>query len=276
MRIRKDFQELQIKDDFMFSIVMGDPKYCKPFLERVLGFEIFHIEYLKSQEAINLAVPAKSVRLDIFVEDNEGSVYNIEMQTVQEKDLPERIRYYQGAVDLNILKKGEKYGKLKRSYVIFVCTFDFFNQGRHIYTFENRCIQDLELPLGDGATKIILNTKGTADDVTLEMKRLLDYIDGKAPEDSFTKELDKAVQSARKNEEWGKDYMYLEYHFMKERQEGREEGREETAMGMIEDGIMPLEKIAKYTKLSLERVCELKKRVESKETSSTMSSFQIR
>ncbi len=45
------------------------------------------------------------------------------------------------------------------------------------------------LGLGDDTTKIILNTKGTMDDVTPEMKKLLDFIDGKEPEDDFTREL---------------------------------------------------------------------------------------
>ena len=43
------------------------------------------------------------------------------------------------------------------SFVIFVCSFDLFGEGRHIYTFENRCIQNTELGLGDDTTKIILN-----------------------------------------------------------------------------------------------------------------------
>ncbi len=40
------------------------------------------------------------------------------------------------------------------------------------------------------------------DDISPEMKRLLDFINGKEPEDDFTRELDKAVQSVRKNEKW--------------------------------------------------------------------------
>lgn len=62
-------------------------------------------------------------------------------------------------MDLNILEKGDNYKDLKRSFIIFVCTFDLFGEGRHIYTFENRCIQNPDLGLGDDTTKIILNTK---------------------------------------------------------------------------------------------------------------------
>ena len=85
-------------------------------------------------------------------------------------NLPKRMRYYQGMIDLNILEKGENYKNLKKSFVIFICTFDLFGLGRHVYTFENRCIEDLELPLGDDTTKIILNTKGTLDDVSRNEK----------------------------------------------------------------------------------------------------------
>ena len=174
--MEKAFEELQIKDDFMFSVIMRNPKFCKPFLERILGIKISRIEYPKSQETIDIAADAKSVRLDIYVEDGNETVYNIEMQTAENRNLPKRTRYYQGMIDLNILEKGDNYKNLKRSFVIFVSTFDLFGEGRHIYTFENRCLQNLDLGLGDDTTKIILNTKGTMDDVTPEMKKLLNLL----------------------------------------------------------------------------------------------------
>ena len=69
-----------------------------------------------------------------------------------------------------------------------------------IYTFENRCIENLQLPLGDETVKIILNTKGMMDNVKSELKSLLDYIDGEKPKDEYTRELEDAVNLARKNE----------------------------------------------------------------------------
>ena len=55
--------------------------------------------------------------------------------------------------------------QLKQSFVIFVCTFDPFHIGRHVYTVENRCVEDTNLLLNDATQKIILNTKGIFDDV---------------------------------------------------------------------------------------------------------------
>ena len=276
----KRFEELEFKDDFMFCIIMKNPKYCKPFLETVLGVKINHIEYPSSQESIDLSLDAKSVRLDVYVEDGKGTVYNIEMQTANKYNLPKRMRYYQGIIDLNILEKGRDYRDLKKSYVIFVCTFDLFGKGRHVYTFENRCVQDLGLALGDDTVKIILNTKGTEEDVSQDMKELLDFIDGKgAGATGFTRDLEEAVQSVRKNEKWRVDYMTLQMSYQEKFEEGYERGiecgiergiergieqeREELALRMVREGELPAEKIAMYTGLSLKKIKEFQEMLQS-------------
>lgn len=268
----KRFEELEFKDDFMFGVIMRDERYCKPFLERVLGLKISRIEYPTSQKSINLSADAKSVRLDVYVEDDQETVYNIEMQTAMRKEIPKRMRYYQGMIDLNILEKGEHYSKLKRSIVIFVCTFDLFGKGRHIYTFENRCKEDPELQLGDDTVRIVLNTKGTMDDVSPELKRLLSFIDGGEPEDEYTKVLESAVQSTRNNEKWRLDYMTLEMSYKEKYDQGLEDGIEQgigqgirkMVVGLLEDGELSLTKIAQMSGLSIDQVKELKEKLEDK------------
>lgn len=78
--------------------------------------------------------------------------------------------------------------------------------------------------MNDDAVKIVLNTKGTIDDVSPEMKRILDYIEGKGASDTFTRELENAVQSVRQNEDWRRDYMTLQQEYQEHFQEGKEEG----------------------------------------------------
>ena len=100
------------------------------------------------------------------------------------------------------------------------------------------------------------------DDVTPEMKKLLDFIDGKEPGDNFTRELDKVVQSVRKNEKWRLDYMTLQMHYQEKYEQGIEKEKMESAMRMIEDGGLPVEKVAVYSGLTLEQVLELEKRLQ--------------
>lgn len=82
------------------------------------------------------------------------------------------------------------------------------------------------MTLDDDAVKIILSTKGTMDDVSPEMKRILDYIDGKGASDKFTEELEEAVRSARQNESWRLGYMTLEYEYRQRYEEDQKEGEE--------------------------------------------------
>ena len=187
------------------------------------------------------------------------------------EDLPKRTRYYQGMIDLNLLDKGMDYTQLKQSFVIFMCTFDPFHIGRHVYTFENRCVEDPNVQLNDGTQKIILNTKGIFDDVRPELKRLLNFIDGRQPEDAFTQDLSEAVESARHNKKWRHDYMTLQmaydekYHegLVNGIQQGRENGiveeKEYTARRMLSSGKYSDAEISEITGLSMEQILALKK-----------------
>lgn len=206
----ENIETLTLLNDFMFGAVMRDPEKCRKLLECILGVRIKKIEYIENQKVVDyLKVDAKGVRLDVYVEDDENTVYDIEMQATSKKELPKRMRYYQGMIDINTLQKSKKYSKLKKSYVIFICDFDLYGKGRHIYTFENRCIEDNSIAFGDEATKIVLSTKGIVDDVNEELKGVLRYIGGEEPTTEFAKELDEAVKKVKSSEEWRREYMTL-------------------------------------------------------------------
>ena len=136
---------------------------------------------------------------------------------------------------------------------------------RHVYTFENRCVEDPDLSLNDGTQKIILNTKGIFDDVRPELKRLLNFMDGRQPEDSFTQDLSEAVESAKRNEKWRHDYMTLQMAYDEKYREGLEngivEGKEDTARRMLSDGTLSLEQISTFTGLSQEQIRAIKKSI---------------
>ena len=221
----KPIDELTIADDFMFGAVMRNPKYCKPLLEMILDVKIRRIRYPELQKTLDERYGSKSIRLDVYVEDDVGTIYNVEIQTTDKKNLSKRARYYQGMIDLHILEKGEDYTELRKSFVIFICTYDPFGKGRRAYTFENLCREDMSVTLGDEATKIVLNTKGTVGEIRGELKALLRYMDGFAPEDDYTRELDGAVTAIRNDDEWRREYMALNEMLRDSRRLGEYKGR---------------------------------------------------
>ena len=204
-----DIDKITLKNNAMFNIVMRRPNLCTMCLERILNKRITKINYIDSEKTIDIDIETKSIRMDIYCEDEDTS-YNIELQNGIYEDLPKRSRYYQSMIDADLIDKGSEYAELKNSIVIFICTFDPFDEGRHLYTFEYSCLQDSRIRLDDKTTRIFLNTKGILDDIPKPLKYFLDYIDNGTVADSFTQELDSTVMEVRSDKRWRKRIMTLE------------------------------------------------------------------
>ena len=217
----KSISELTIMNDFLFGVVMRQEKYCKPLLEYILKVRIRKIVYLREQEAIEAGVPdAKSIRLDVYIEDDENTVYDLEVQTTDKRNLGKRTRYYQSMIDIRVLEKGQDYKKLKKSFIIFICNYDPYGQSRYIYTFRTRCDEDFTVLLQDDSTKIVINTKGTVGSISDDLKAVIAYMDSGVASTDYTKALDAEVESVKLNEKVRLQYMLLMEAYARERSMG--------------------------------------------------------
>ena len=227
---RKKFEQLNLKDAFLFSAALEDPEACRLILELFLGHPISKV-IVHAEHSILLSSDFKSIRLDIYASDEILAGYNLEMQNKNEYNLPKRSRYYQSELDIASLKPGETYDHLKPSYIIFVCTFDPFDKGLYKYTFENRCLET-EMALKDETQKIFFNTKGTnPKDVSEELIAFLEYIEdstdlcaAKTPSETVHK-IHNRVKELKKNRETGAKFMMLEEWIKIENKDAIAEGR---------------------------------------------------
>ena len=255
----KSLQELNLEDDFLFAKVMSDKYICKEFLEKLLEIEIERVEMPENQKVIDLLLESKGIRLDIYVKDENNTVYNIEMQRGKHKNLPKRLRYYQGNIDLDLINKGEDYRKLAKSYIIFICTFDLFNKGRHKYSFETICREDSSIKLEDETNKIILNTKGRMNDLSNELLDFLEYIEhsddktASNSEGTLVKNIHKRVKEVKNDVKLEVEYMTLLERDREKIEEGIEQKSIDVAREMLRDN-ESIEKIMRYTKLSKEEI----------------------
>ncbi|MDE7434460.1 MAG: Rpn family recombination-promoting nuclease/putative transposase [Lachnospiraceae bacterium] len=274
---QKSYEELAFRDDFMFCKILGqDKQLCKEILELILERKIKDIRYPETQKQIEITSDGKGIRLDVYAEDEEDNVYDVEMQTVGNKNLPKRSRYYQGMIDLNLIERGADYKKLKKSFIIFICTFDAFGKGLHKYTFENACREEPSLTLQDESVKIFLCTEGVKNDVSEQLLMFLRYVAGAKPEGELPERIEERVGRARSREEWRREYMTQQMRDLENQEIGIELGKEigielgkeigvglgekaravKTAQTMLEQQ-EPLEKIVLYTGLSREEIEEL-------------------
>ena len=138
--------------------------------------------------------------------------------------LPKRSRYYQALLDIDLLQKGQPYDLLPPTFIIFICVFDFFEQGNYVYTFKKCCLENLELELPDEATTMILNTKGTHGDISKDIKSFYDYVNNHIVTTDFTKQIDDEISYLKLDTKVRREFMLMEARLLDERREGKAEG----------------------------------------------------
>ncbi len=225
----KCYEDLTFADDFMFcKILQNDPGLCRELLELILERKVSMALSVESQKTIEITADAKGVRFDVYLDDDEDHVYDIEMQTTTKKHLPKRMRYYQGMLDLNLIERGAQYEELKQSYIIFICLENPYPAvGLHKYTFAYTCRESPGLILKDDAIKMILSANGNADDVSPELSAFLRYLATQETTSDFTKRLATKVETARQHNRWRGEYMTLEEKYREFMEEGHEIGIKE-------------------------------------------------
>ena len=260
----KKYDELTFHDDFMFcKILEENPALCRELLELILDRKVGELACINRQKPVEITADGKGVRFDVYAEGSDSIIYDIEMQNAVSDSIAKRSRYSQGMIDLNLINRGAHYSELNRSYVIYICQFNLFEEiGRHKYSFLNLCREDPQIELGDETEKIFLCAKGTANDVSEKMQAFLNYIASGTPSDSFTNELENEVKKARDHIKWRTEYMTFLEQLEREREEGRAEGRAEERVNTEREKARADAAENRVDALAAE-ILELKKQLES-------------
>ena len=267
------FEDLKISNDFMFKEVMKSNKgLCKRLVGSIMQQDIEDIVYIETEKTLQPYYDSRGIRLDVILADENHTRYNLEMQArnVISKAgvalLPKRTRYYQSVIDMDMLKKGENFDQLNPLVLIFICTFDFYKEGRYVYTFKSRCLENLELELANDVTVKLVNAKGEQGQVNDLLKNFLQYVMTNEPVDDFTEDVERQVWAVKNDKKAREEYMVLQAkireHEIVAYEAGEAQGEakksRETAIEMLKDG-EPLAKIMKYSKLDKEAILLLAK-----------------
>ena len=175
-------------------------------------------------------------------------------------------------LDSYMTKRGVEYLELKKSYVIFICTFDPYLEGDTLYELEWTVKGKPHLNGRDEQYRIFLNTKGSNNGISEELEELFRYInEGSSAvgsvenKDSLAGLLDGYVVNINEDNEWKGERMKYEcdmadsYYKGKKEGEVRGEARGETkatsriVKSMYSDGLSA-EKISQYASIPVEQV----------------------
>ena len=258
---QEKWEQATIANNFIFYKVMRHtPDVCKELLEILLEFKIERIE-MSQEEVVDIDFASKGIRMDVYARDCDGlKAYNIEVQTTDTNELPERARYYQGVMDVDLLKSGQQYKELKTTYIIFICLDDVFKKGLAKYTFENLCLEDTETKLNDRTQKVFYICKNYDKLLDARQKAFLRMVTQNSSSDDFTRRVGGLVESAKLNTQWRQQFMEWDREMAYMRAKGREEGARqnavENARSFYANGAS-LELIAKSLNMTEEQVKEI-------------------
>ena len=275
----KPFDELSFSDNYMFTTVLEDKRnlnIAKGIVELALGKKVKDIRIVGVEKHVQARYGGKITRFDVLLE-GEDSYIDVEMQVRKLLNFPLRSRMYHSQMDAKYVKAGD-YQNMKKSIVIFICLEDYFGMRLPRYTFASMCVECSELILEDKRFTIFLNPDSDTEDSQLYF--FLMFLKKKIAKDAFTKTIEKAVATVKKDESARLDYMNLDEYLdmlvdeekaksLKEGieagkaqglQEGKAQGLQqskiEIAKKMLSKG-MPLDLIVEMTGLSEEEIKKL-------------------
>ena len=268
----KDFDKinwdsLTFANNYVFLEVMNNKKRCQYLIEKVLHIPIKKIlRIVAERHTSSPRISSKSIRLDVYVETPDGTVIDLEMQVTGkgstiyrdadeeqvESELPLRTRYYQSLISMDMLRRGMKYTKLQKAYVVFICTFDPYRKGLPVYHFAYRCKEDNALQMEDLTENIFLNARAADNTEDKELAAFLRYVNTGLAQNAFTQEIDEETNRVKQDRDWRERVVTweMDLRIMQERahEKGKKEGLLEVAEALRKKGMSEAE-IAEVTGL---------------------------
>lgn len=246
--LEKKWEKAGFKDSVIFAWVVSENKdICLEILQIILPeLNITRIVEIRSEDTRKDSRVLRGVRFDVYVEDDKGRMYDIEMQVNNNHDLGKRLSYYQSNLVRQSLTEGQSFLEKVDTYVIFICDYDFGGSGLPRYT-ARLILDENGKTIDTGEHNVILNAK--AKDfagVSEKLKAFLEYVNSSLITSDLTQRIETSVENLKKSVERKGSYMTYEQEMLTReyyaRKEGREEGREEGKKDLLEKSIKKLSK----------------------------------
>lgn len=242
-------------DDFMSKVFEDDIEATEFLLKVILQRDDLTVSESKGQVAVKNLL-GRSVRLDIKAVDKAGKVYNIEVQRADEGAGEKRARYYSAVLDTNLLLPRQKFSELPETYVIFITEHDVLKAGLPLYHIDRK-IRETGLDFCDESHIIYVNGEYRGND---EVGRLMHDFSCSDPDAMNSRLLADKTRYFKKDEKGVRRMCKIMEDFAAEE---RNEEREDMAISLLEDGTLPISKIAEVSKLSENKVKELAEQVKT-------------
>ncbi|WP_338146880.1 PD-(D/E)XK nuclease family transposase [Ligilactobacillus agilis] len=175
-------------------------------------------------------------RFDVYAEDDQGIIYDFEMQNEDQHDLAERISIYQGNLSRQALYAGQPFKKRKRTVVFFICDHDPYGLGWPSYALKVELVGCPNFSVDNKETNVIVNLKTAVSQLTQAQREMVVYFNDGTVSGAFSQKLSAAVAAVKADAIRGGIYMTIEeYAALKSayaQEQGEEAERAKTIVGL--------------------------------------------
>ena len=246
-------QKLRLMDDVFMTAYFKDNIPCTQLMLRtILNKPDLIVKRVRVQSVLK-NLYGRSLELDVDATDSDGKDIDIEVQRKDEGAVSQRARYISSLMDSNVNYDIGKYcEKLRDHYVIFITENDVLKGDLPIYTI-NRHIEELgNRPFGDGSHILFVNGAMRFDETPLSWL-MHDFFCTEASDMHY----DLLAERMRNLKETPKGVNAMSSVVDEMRALIIDDERMRSAITMLDDGLLPLDKIAAYSSLPLATVNHL-------------------
>ncbi len=227
-------------DDTFLQKLLEDKGACEDIIRIILDDDSIEVVDNKVQASIKNIV-GHSVVLDALCTDSTGRFFNIEVQKADNDNHIKRVRYNGACVTTNVLSTGEDYELVPDVVIIYISTFDIFEQGKILYRASMKLDETFD-EIGDGLTAYFVNTAVKSNTVLGELMAY--FVNTQGLNDRFSRLCNRAI--ALKETEGGVKNM------CKIMEQERREGKAEALMDLVNDGLLTIDVAAERMGMSVE------------------------
>ena len=245
----EEARNFNLLSDVFIAVVLKDIPACQHVLRIITQIPGLKVKEIRTQYRIS-KITSRDAILDILAEDDEGRLYNIEIQRASTIDHARRTRFYGSMIDSEFLQKGKEYDELPKVRIIYISEKDIWKEQRTVYKV-NKSLDPTGQSYDDGMQITYVNAE--VDDCS-EIAKLMKYFKTADPYDMSQGALSKRVHFL-KCEEGGYEAICEVTEKIQRmcEQNGIIKGKRETARNLARMG-MPEEKIAEAVAMKVKVV----------------------
>ncbi len=255
---QRDLERLRrlrpMDDDFMRCLFKDNLPLVQLVLRIITGKPDLVITECQTQKDMKRLAGARSLCLDATGTDTDNKKYDLEIQREDKGAEPHRARFHSSVLDVENLDAGQSFDQLPDTYTIFITEKDLYGLGEAVYRIE-RMNLNTGRPFEDGEHILYVNGEYRGDS---DIGKLMHDFNCTDADDMNFELMAQRTRYLKENPEGvGQMCKLIEDMRKEEREESKKETMRTTALRMLADRVLALEKIAEYVGLPLDEVKKL-------------------